>query len=189
MKFVKYWLSLVIAALLVIAGGYLVYPKTPFITYDNQKFYGYPNDSVLVSKNGQKIEIIEDDDNNLIIQIEGDDVVIRLTFEDQNTLFISKNGVTFNGLIEFEEINIDSSLLKYAVLAKDWHMHSILMLEDYSIIFYVTSSIILLLSLFGLIRTIKNKLITKIVKIPLLVSLSVIITFTTIFNIILVATR
>ena len=59
MKFVKYWLSLVIAALLVIAGGYLVYPKTPFITYDNQKFYGYPNDSVLVSKNGQKMKITQ----------------------------------------------------------------------------------------------------------------------------------
>lgn len=187
MKFVKYWLSLVIVAILLLIGGYFVYPKTPFIIYDSQKYFGMPEDTTLIAKDGREIEMIKESSDVVVILIEDDDAVIKINFgENQFTLFVSKNSVTFDGLLEFEEQDVDPSLLKYANLAKAWHSHSLLMLENYSIIFYIPSSIVLLLSLFGLIRTIRNKEQKKNVKIPLLVSLSVIIAFTTVFNIMMI---
>lgn len=184
----RYWISIIIAALLfVFAGGYIVYPKTPYIVYESEKYYGMPEDEVLVSKDKHKIEILLDDSNVATINLENDYVLIQIDLDNDFALFIAKDGLTFHGDLQFKDEEVNPSLLKYAVLAKDWQLHSIIMMEDYTIIYYVPISIVLLLSLIGLLIMIDKK--DKKNKIPLIILFSTVSALTTIVNLFLVITH
>lgn len=178
----KYWTSLVVVAILLVVGGFVVYPKTPYFVYDSQNYFSTANNEVFKTKDN-KIITVKTTSEVATIKIENDDAIIKITFEEKPQLYISKGDVTFTGNIEFLEEDVDQSLLKYANLAKEWEKYNSTIFEDFSFVIYLLSSIVLLVGLVVLIKAFKSKIKTS--KITLTIALMLVL-FTASVNIIII---
>lgn len=142
----KFYIILAISIMILILGGYIVYPKASFFTYDGQNYYLTSTTDKFESKSKHTIwRKMGTSNQQYILEIENDTVYIEISYVDSSgTVNIKKESSVYTGLLDDNAVTIEQGLVKYLNLAQSFEMYTSYMNEDFAVAIYIPLSLMII---------------------------------------------